>query len=138
MASSGNNTDSEDKAFGKTVQSSGTESVAFSASNLVDNNTATRYASNFADDAWFIVDLKNTYTINQVILNWEAAYGKQYEILVSTDGVNYSRVIKQSNGVGGVENWNIDNVKARYVKFQGVERALPYGYSLWDIKVMGK
>ena len=138
VASSGNNTDSEDKAFGKTVQSSGTESEAFSASNLVDNNTATRYASNFADDAWFIVDLKNTYTINQVILNWEAAYGKQYEILVSTDGVNYSRVIKQNNGAGGVETWNIDNVKARYVKFQGVERALPYGYSLWDIKVMGK
>lgn len=138
VASSGNNTDSEDKAFGKTVQSSGTESEAFSASNLVDNNTGTRYASNFADDAWFVVDLNNTYTINQVILNWEAAYGKQYEILVSTDGVNYNSVIKQSNGAGGVETWNIDNVKARYVKFQGVERSLPYGYSLWDIKVIGK
>ena len=128
----------EDKAFGKTVQSSGTENEVFSTNNLVDNNPATRYASNFADDAWFIVDLNNTYTINQVILNWEAAYGKQYEILVSTDGVNYTRVIKQSNGAGGVETLNLDKVKARYIKFQGVERALPYGYSLWDIKVIGK
>lgn len=127
----------EDKAFGKTVQSSGTENEVYSTNNLVDNNTATRYASNFADDAWFIVDLNNTYTINQVILNWEAAYGKKYEILVSTDGVNYTPVIKQSNGAGGVETLNLDKVKARYIKFQGVERALPYGYSLWDIKVMG-
>lgn len=29
----------EDKTFGKTVQSSGTENEVFSASNLVDNNT---------------------------------------------------------------------------------------------------
>lgn len=68
----------------------------------------------------------------------EAAYGKQYEIFVSTDGVNYTRVINQSKGAGGVETLNIDKVKARYVKFQGIERALPYGYSLWDIKVMGQ
>lgn len=40
----------------------------------------------FADDAWLIIDLEKTYMINKVIINWEAAYGKAYDILVSVYG----------------------------------------------------
>lgn len=127
-----------DVAVNKSVLSSGEENETLSDFNLTDNNTNTRWASNFADDAWFVIDLGGIYNINQVVLNWEAAYGRQYEILISTDGVNYTTVANQVNGTGGVENINISSVNAKYVKLQGIERALPYGYSLWDVKVMGK
>ena len=40
----------------------------------------------FADDAWLIIDLEKTYMINKVVINWEAAYGKAYDILVSVYG----------------------------------------------------
>lgn len=124
-------------ALGKTVTSSGVENETVAASNLTDNNSGTRWGSNFADNAWFTIDLGNNYNIKQLVLNWEAAYGKQYDILVSTNGVNYTSVFKQTYGVGGIETLNFNPVNARYVKLQGIERALPYGYSLWDVKVMG-
>jgi beta-glucanase (GH16 family) len=124
-------------AVGKTVTCSGVENDAYAIINLTDNNTATRWASNFADDAWFIIDLGSSFQINQLILNWEAAYGSKYEILVSADGQNYTSLLSQTNGSGGVETLNFNTVTAKYVKFQGIERALPYGYSLWEVLVMG-
>ncbi|EKQ50207.1 MULTISPECIES: family 16 glycosylhydrolase [unclassified Clostridium] len=126
-----------DVAAGKIPTCSGTENDVFSINNLTDGNTDTRWSSNFADDAWFVVDLGDTYKINELDFNWEASYGKQYEILVSEDGVNYTSAYKQTNGSGGMEKISFDAKNARYVKFQGIERALPYGYSLWDMKVMG-
>ena len=124
-------------AAGKPVTSSGVESDAFPALYLTDNNTATRWSSNYADNAWFIIDLGNTFQINQIILNWEAAFGRRYDILISSDGQNYTHLLNQSNGAGGVETLNFNPVAAKYIKFQGIERALPYGYSLWEVSVMG-
>lgn len=124
-------------ALGKSVTSSGSEEAGFGESNLTDNSSDTRWSSNFSDDAWFIIDLGASYNINQLVLNWEAAYGKRYEIFVSANGTNYSSIYKQTGGSGGIETLNFSAVNARYVKFQGIERALPYGYSLWDVKVMG-
>lgn len=126
-----------DVAMGKLVSSSGAENDTLAASNLTDNNVNTRWSSNFSDDAWFVIDLGSNYTIKQFVLNWEAAFGKQYDILVSVNGVDYTNVLHQTNGVGGIETFDINVVNARYVKLQGIERALPYGYSLWDVKVMG-
>lgn len=127
----------EDVAIGKNITCSGVENDVFSANNINDGSTDTRWASNFADDAWFVVDLGEAYKINEIDFNWEAAYGRKYEVLVSEDGVNYVSAYKQLDGKGGVENISFDTKNARYVKFQGVERALPYGYSLWDMKIMG-
>ncbi|SHO48428.1 discoidin domain-containing protein [Anaerocolumna xylanovorans] len=124
-------------AINKSVLCSGSENDTFPASYLTDNNTATRWSSNFADDAWFVLDLGNSCRISQLILNWEAAYGKKYEILVSSDGVNFTSLLNQANGTGEVETYNLTPVTARYVKFKGIERALPYGYSLWEFQVMG-
>lgn len=127
----------EDVAAGKSVVCSGVENEVFQAANLTDGNIGTRWASDFSDAAWFTIDLGDTYRIDQLVLNWEAAYGKQYEILVSADGRNFERVFRQPNGTGNIETIDFDPVNAKYVKFQGIERALPYGYSLWDVKVMG-
>ena len=49
-------------------------------------NDDSRWSSNFAYDAWLIIDLEKTYMINKVVINWEAAYGKAYDILVSVYG----------------------------------------------------
>ncbi|ROR23878.1 Ig-like protein group 2 [Mobilisporobacter senegalensis] len=125
-------------AAGKTVTSSGVENDTLAAGNLNDKNMGTRWASNFSDDAWFIIDLGDSYDINRMVLNWEAAYGKQYEIFVSGDGRNYSSVKRQTNGTGGIETINFNAENVRFVKFQGIERALPYGYSLYEVEVYGK
>ena len=73
-----------------------------------------------------------------MVLNWEAAYGESYNILVSTDGNNWTTVKEMRNQDGGEDTVTFNATNARYVRMQGVKRALPYGYSLWEMNVYGK
>ena len=68
----------------------------------------------------------------------EGAYGKAYKIQTSTDGKTWKTVKNVTNGKGGEETVAFNSTDARYVRMQGVERALPYGYSLWEMEVYGK
>ena len=121
----------------KTV-TSGSENDVFGGKNAVDGDKGTRWSSNFADDAWIYADLGKTYSVNKVVLTWEGAYGKAYKIQTSTDGKTWKTVKNVTNGKGGEETITFDATKARYVRMQGVERALPYGYSLWEMSVYTK
>ena len=108
------------------------------AANAFDGDEGTRWSSNFADDAWIAVDLGKTYTVGKVVLKWEAAYGKAYDIQVSTDGKNWTTVKEMRDQNGGEDTVEFNAVKARYVKFQGVERGTGYGYSIWEMQVLTK
>ena len=121
----------------KTV-TSGSENDVFAAKNAVDGNEGNRWSSNFADNAWITVDLGKTYSVDKVILNWEGAYGKAYKIQTSTNGSSWTTVKNVTNGKGGKETVTFTATSARYVRMQGVTRALPYGYSLWEMEVYGK
>ena len=124
-------------AEGKTATASGVENDAMSAANAVDGDAGTRWSSNFADDAWLTVDLGKTYSINKVIINWEGAYGESYDIMTSTDGNNWTTVKTLTGMSGGVDTITFNAVNARYVKMQGVKRGLPYGYSIWEMEIIG-
>src|SRR3954452_18902955 len=68
---------------GKPVTSSSTENGGTPASAAVDGNLATRWSSAASDPQWIQVDLGSTSAISQVVLNWEAAYGKSFQVQVS-------------------------------------------------------
>ena len=135
---SGGSTNGANVAVNKTVTASGSENDAMAAANAVDGNSGTRWSSNFADDAWMTVDLGQTYSINRVMILWEAAYGKAYKIQVSTNGNDWTTVANLTNQDGGTDPVTFNSVNARYVRMQGVERALPYGYSIWEFGVYGE
>ncbi len=127
-----------DVAKNKTTSQSGSETTGMSAKYAVDGNKGTRWSSNFADDAWMSVDLGQTYVINKVVITWENAYGKAYNIQVSVDGTNWTTVAEMLEQNGGEDTITFDAVSARYVKLQGVKRATGYGYSIWDLQVIAK
>ena len=122
-------------ALGKNVQVSSAENATVGGDKIVDNDTSTRWSSKSSDDQWFVVDLGKSYTINKVTFNWEASYAKEYKIQVSKDGNNWTTVYENNNGKGGEESIVFDATECRYVKMQGVKRALAYGYSLWEMGV---
>jgi len=124
-------------ALGKTVISSGDEGGGTTAAMAVDGNGGTRWSSNFADNAWLRVDLGASKPVNRVVLNWEAAYGKAYQIQVSNDGNAWSTVYNQAVGKGGKEDLSFASANARYVRMQGQTRGTGYGYSLWEFEVYG-
>jgi beta-glucanase (GH16 family) len=121
---------------GHPATASSLENSSFPAANAVDGNTATRWSSAFSDPQWLQVDLGSVHTISQVVLNWEAAYGKAFQIQTSTDGTNWTTVYSATSGTGGTQAVPVSG-SGRYVRMYGTQRATPYGYSLWEFQVFG-
>ena len=122
----------------KTATASGAESDAMNEAKALDGDIGTRWSSNFEDNAWITVDLEKVYSVDKVVLNWEGAYGEDYKIQVSTDGINFTTVKSLTGMNGGADIVTFNATNARYVRMQGVKRGLPYGYSLWEMNVYGK
>ncbi len=114
-------------ALNRPAVASTTEGQAWAASNAVDASATTRWASNAVDPTWIMVDLGASYSFNQVVLHWEAAYGKSYAIQTSTNGTSWTTVYETTTGAGGREVLNV-NGTGRYVRMYGTARGTGYGY----------
>jgi|GEM_PF-542833 len=124
-------------ALGKPTIVSSTESANYAGSNAVDGNTTTRWSSAYTDPQYFIVDLGSAQTVASVVLKWETAYARQFQIQTSTDNVSWTTVYSNYNGSGGINPIDFDPTTARYVKMYGIQRATAYGYSLYEFEVYG-
>ena len=120
---------------GKTAVGSSQEG-GFTPASAIDGNTGSRWASNYNDAEWIYVDLGVTTTINRVVLNWEAAYGKAYQIQVSNNATAWTTVYSTTTGDGAIDDLAVSG-SGRYVRMNGVTRATGYGYSLWEFQVYG-
>ena len=81
------------------------------------------------------VDLQATSSIARVKLNWEAAYGKSYQVQVSSDATNWTTIYSTTTGAGGIEDLTGLSGTGRYVRMYGTVRGLTYGYSLLEFEV---
>ncbi|GAA2051795.1 hypothetical protein GCM10009839_68690 [Catenulispora yoronensis] len=123
-------------ALNRPATASSTEGAAFPASAAVDGSTGTRWSSQFADPQWVQIDLGSTQSICQVVLNWETASGKAYQIQTSNDAASWTSVYSTSTGPGGTETLNVSG-SGRYIRMYGTARNTGYGYSLWEFAVYG-
>lgn len=102
----------------------------------MDGFPATRWASDYTNNSWFQVDLGESMEFDTV--NWEYARARTYKLLVSDDKQNWTSVIKNNEGIftarDGKESLHFEPIKARYVKFQGLERNTDYGYSFYEFE----
>lgn len=121
-------------ARGKSVWVSSVEYAGVEGWKATDGNTGTRWSSRFSDPQQIYIDLGQNRTFNQVVLKWEAAYGKRFGIYYWT-GSRWQNVYWTDNGRGGVNTINFSPVTARYVSMYGVQRGTPWGYSLWEFEV---
>lgn len=101
----------------------------------VDGDMGTRWSSNWDDNESITVDLGAVQSVGRVVLNWEAAYGKAYDIDVSSDGQNWTKVYSTAAGAGGQDVDRFPVTSARYVKMQGVTRGTGWGYSLYEFQI---
>ncbi|WP_328910352.1 discoidin domain-containing protein [Streptomyces sp. NBC_00234] len=122
---------------GKAVTASSEENYGTLAASAVDGNGGTRWSSAHSDPQWLRVDLGATTQVSQVVLDWEAAYGKGYRIELSTNGTDWSTAYQTTTGDGGTDTVAITG-EARYIRMYGTARATQYGYSLWEFKVYGE
>jgi len=107
-------------------------------SNAVDGNLGTRWSSAYSDPQSISVDLGTNYNITAVELVWENAYGKAYQIQVSSNALNWTTIYSTTTGAGGTEYLSGLSGQGRYIRLNGTQRALTqYGYSLWEFEVFG-
>src|SRR5579859_7695018 len=121
-------------ALNHPATASSLENATFPASNAVDGNTGTRWSSQFSDPQWLQVDLGSTQSICQVVIQWETASGKAYQIQVSNDAANWTTIYSTTTGPGGTETLNITGT-GRYIRMYGTARNTGYGYSIWEFQV---
>jgi lysophospholipase L1-like esterase len=125
-------------ALNKTATASSTsDAVNFPAAKAVDGNYSSHWFSTAHDTEWITVDLGSTQRVGRVRLNWDAAYGQGYDLLASTDNVNWTRVYNTSQGTGGTDDVSFVAVNARYVKMNGLQRGTTNGYSLDEFAIYG-
>ncbi len=122
---------------GRPVTASSTENAAaFPAAAAVDGNTGTRWSSQFSDAQWLQVDLGATYVVDEVRLNWEAAFARGFTVQVSANASSWSTVYTTATGTGGAQVLPVTGT-GRYVRLNLTARATQYGYSLWEFQVFG-
>jgi beta-glucanase (GH16 family) len=105
-----------------------------------DNDPASRWATSpttgWVDPGWIYVDLGATAQVSQVVLQWDPAYGKAYQIEVSGDAANWTTIYSTTTSDGFKDVINATGT-GRYVRMYGTARGGPYGYSLWEFSVYG-
>ena len=120
---------------GKTATASSVN-AGNAAANAVDGNTGTRWESAWSDPQWLQVDLGGAATVSQVVIQWETASAKAYQIQTSNDGANWTSIYSTTTGPGGTQTLNIAG-SGRYVRMYGTQRNTGYGYSMWEFQVYG-
>jgi len=123
-------------AQGMPTTASSVQNTGTPAADATDGNTATRWSSAFSDPQWLQVDLGAAHTINQVVLMWETAFAKAYQIQVSPDGATWTTIYSTTTGPGGTETLNVTGT-GRFIRMNGTQRATQFGYSLWEFQVHG-
>jgi hypothetical protein len=120
----------------------GTPSQALDGNTTTTRWQATPVAGTTTDPAWWQVDLGKAYSVKQIVIRWETAYGKDFDLQVSLDGNTWT-TLKQVRGLtsGGVQTYNSANGLVagvgRYVRFQGITRGTNFGYSFYEFEING-
>lgn len=96
----------------------------------------TRWASPIMDNAWLMLKFTRKYDVDKVIINWENAYAKDYDIQTSLDGRRWTTVAKVRNSDGGEDEVSFNPTTAQYVRLKCINRATGYGISIWEMQVL--
>lgn len=141
-----------------TVVSSSEENAGTLSENIIKPGTDSRWGSEFTDNEWVYLDLGADMYISRVGIIWEASYASEYEIQIARDGCPMTTHTGRYAGVertvdvpaewtkvatvsqsqrSDAEVTTVVGATGRYVRMRGLKRALPYGFSIYEMNVYG-
>ncbi|MFF8807450.1 discoidin domain-containing protein [Streptomyces omiyaensis] len=105
-----------------------------------DRDPASRWATSpttgWADPAWISVDLGAPARIDRIVLQWDPAHARSFQIQVSDNGTDWTPIYSTTTGTGFKQTLDVSGT-GRHVRMYGTQRATAYGYSLWEFQVYG-
>ena len=121
-------------ALHQPTTASSIQGPSWPASNATDGNLSTRWSSAFSDPQWLEADLGSAQSICQVVIHWETAYAKAFQIQTSNDNSTWTTIYSTTAGTGGTQTLNVTG-SGRYIRMYGTARATQYGYSIYEFQV---
>ena len=121
-------------ALHQPTTASSIQGPSWPASNATDGSLTTRWSSAFSDPQWLEVDLGSSQSICQVVIHWETAYAKAFQIQTSNDNSTWTTIYSTTTSTGGTQTLNITG-SGRYIRMYGTARATQYGYSIYEFQV---
>jgi beta-glucanase (GH16 family) len=85
---------------------------------------------------WLSVDLGSQNEISRVVLKWETAYAKGYELQISDDNETWTSLFAATTGNGGTDDVSLTGT-GRYLRLYATERGTEWGYSLFELEIYG-
>ncbi len=110
----------------------------YNASYALDAKMDTRWASESSDDQWLQIIFGQPREIVGLNIHWETAYGRDYDIQLLTPDGKWTNVNKTRNSDGGIDAIYFGLRNAAGLKLIGLKRGTGWGYSIWDIDLLGK
>ena len=104
------------------------------AAKAIDGIATTRWESAQSNDQWIQFDFGAPTPLGYMKLVWENAYGKEYALEASDDGVTWYQLRYVTGAKGGTEEFFNLNANVRHVRLRGVARGTQYGYSLFEVE----
>ena len=98
---------------------------------------ATPVSGTTADPAYWQVDLGKAYSIKQIVIRWETAYGKDYDLQTSFDGNTWVTIKQVRNATSGTHTHTGLSGVGQFVRMQGITRGTNFGYSFWEFEING-
>ncbi len=134
-----NFTSQTDLAFMKPTTTSGVESTFTDGGMAVDGDGKTRWSSAFKDNEWWLLDLQHRVSPDSVIIDWEGAFARKFNIQVSSDNETWQTIYNNDNFIGGKSLIPLNKkYNFRFLKINCVQRATEYGSSFYTVNVEGK
>lgn len=129
-------------ALGKPATASSLEGPGFAPRFAFDADYSSRWASDrsnpaTADNQWLAVNLGAPTAITKVRVNWQSAYGKDYQVQVSNDGTAWTPIRAVAGNTARVNLLSGLAATAQYVRVLGQARGTGYGYSIYELEVSG-
>jgi len=133
-------------ALNKTAVSSSNEADGLGPQNTTDENTESRWGSNWAVNndnhpEYVYVDLGQPYFIGDVKVFWSDAYSKEYKIQTCIskpeDESSWVTASTVTDSTGGLQDSTLASTSARYVRIYCINPATQWGASIKNIEVYG-
>jgi hypothetical protein len=117
--------------------SASSEQRELPASAAMDGKMDTRWSSSASDNQWLQIDFNTPVELVGIRLHWETAYGRDYEIQTVTEDGKWQTKYNLQYGDGGIDEIYFGPTKTKCIRICGNKRGTGWGYSIWEIEILG-
>ena len=130
-------------ALGKSTTASSSQNSGTLPEYINDGNFNTRWSSEWQDNEYITIDLEQYSFIDHITLHWETAYASQFAILITDEQPSSSTLSSPlpSSATCYQSSGDVQTIpvakSGRYITLIGIERAIAYGISLYELEAYG-